>query len=849
MRKFWNGVLIFCLITGCIVCGATASAAVWLGTHFDSELPEEYLELAETNLPSYLYASTNGDRNDLSSFTVVTELKGSAFCIPAAIGEMPKDLINAFIAVEDKRFYTHHGVDWLRTAEAVAGYLFGSGDFGASTITQQLVKNLTGNDAHTPMRKLQELFYATDLEKKTDKTEIMERYLNIINLSGGCSGVGAAAMRYYSKPVSELTLSECAVIAAITKNPSRYDPIRHPENNLMRRDVILDEMYRQGYISKEACDAAKSEDLGLCPTALAGNEPVNSWYTDTVIEDVLADLMETYGYSSATASRMLYYGGLRIYTAEDPELQQLVEAFYADDTNFPACSDGRIPQSSLVLIHPETGDLLAIAGAHGQKTANRICNLAAQTKRPPASALKPLSVYAPALKSGKITWASVYDDVPVDFLQNEDSYRPWPKNADKLWHGLTGIPEAVAQSVNTVAVRILRDIGKETSVDFLTNQLGLPGFSEDDGEAALALGQTAYGVTLRDLTAAYTIFTDEGYCHRCRSYYLVTDAEGNVLLSNSDTPRAVLSAEEAAIMTKLLEGVTKEGTAKSLTLTARTAVAGKTGTSSSDFDRWLIGYTPDFLCGVWYGFPYPERQVGISGNPAVTVWDRLMNRVYDSFPDKITATSFDTLSTLLKLSYCADSGEVVSAACGSDPRGVRVREGWFVPGTEPEHICQVHTYVGIHPETGGVTKDGSGKQVALLNICRSFPMKLYVSDAQYTTRELPQGTPFCTDPGLPFFAYALREGEFAGIGYGGKQYNRGSLPCDPDPETVTEPPEPEDSETDEPESVSPEPSSPPHSAPESPMPNRAPADRKPIDSRSPRRRGTGFPFFRKRSDA
>lgn len=804
MRKFINGVLIFLCATGILLSVLIAAGTVFLVTRFEREFPETYLTLGEEYRPSLLYAS-DGDRNDLNSFHEVAELHGSQISIPVTLDEVPAHLIHAFVAIEDKHFFTHDGVDWLRTGKAVAGYLFGKGEFGASSITQQLVKNLTGNDARTPARKLQELFYATDLEEKTDKTEILERYLNIINLSGGCAGVGAAAERYYSVPVGELTLSECASIAAITKNPSRYDPLRHPENNRRRRDTVLDEMCRQGYISEAERDGAKAEPLATRPTLLTGRESVNSWYTDTVIEDVLADLTETYGYTSSAASRMLYYGGLRIYTAMDPEIQSLLSEYYleadGDVRCFPPAGNGKAPQSSCVMMDPHTGDLLAVVGARGEKTANRIRNHATATRRPPASALKPLSVYAPALRSGKITWASVYDDVPVEFYPSGARFRAWPKNADGTWRGLTGIPDAVSRSVNTVAVRVLREIGKDASATFLTGELGLPGFSPSDGEAALALGQMAEGLTLRELTAAYTTFADGGLVHSARSYYLVTDREGKVLLSNRESPRRVLSEGQAAIMTRLLTGVTQTGTARSLTLTRKMEIAGKTGTSSSDLDRWFIGYTPDLLCGVWYGFEYPEDDIsGTAGNPAVAVWDGFMTRLLGKYPQKLPTRTFSMPEDVLELSYCADSGGLVTDLCLSDPRGHRTRTGWFLSGTEPQELCRTHTAVMIDPETGGVTEDGGGRRVGLLHVIRSFPMQIYVNDAPFCTRDLPEGVAFCTDPTLPFFANALGEDEFAGIGYGEKQYNRGcptrvteeeeTLP----PEKETETPVPEEPE-------------------------------------------------------
>ncbi|MBO5270517.1 MAG: transglycosylase domain-containing protein, partial [Clostridia bacterium] len=568
-------------------------------------------------------------RPDLSGAVLLEDAQidgGRTHYVP--ITEIPTDLQNAFVAIEDKRFYTHSGVDLRRTAAAVLSYLKkGSGGFGGSTITQQLVKNVTGENARTPMRKLSEILRAIDLERYFEKSEILERYLNVVPLANGIVGVGKAAERYYGKSASELTLAECASIAAITQNPSRYDPVAHPEENKVRRDCILSEMLAQGYIKEDAYLAAvASPVVTVAPDR--DEKRVNSWYTDLVIADVIEDLTAAYGYTRAEASRLVYYGNLHIYTFVDPKLQRVVEEYYQKEANFPRLANGNAPASAMIVLDPETGNILAVAGAIGEKTADRVYNFATDAKRPPGSVLKPATVYAPALQRGIIHYASVYDDVPVRFTEGRDgTFRAWPHNASGVYRGLSNIDVAVRNSLNTVAVRVLEDLGIDAAFSFARDVLGITSLVEnergksDKGLAALALGQTHYGVTLREMTAAYTAFTNGGVYRNARSYAVVCDGDGNVLLENEGVMRPALSESTAELMTKLLENVTKNGTARALTLTDTTAVAGKTGTTQNTFDRWFIGYTPKLLAGVWYGCEYPESLESVSGNPSLSIWD------------------------------------------------------------------------------------------------------------------------------------------------------------------------------------------------------------------------------------
>ena len=583
--------------------------------------------------------------------------------------QIPPDLIYAFIAIEDKRFYQHNGVDFLRSSKAIANYIFGgSSRFGGSTITQQLVKNLTGDDEISSRRKIIEIFSSINLEKELDKSEILEAYLNIINLSDGCRGIGAAAEHYYSKSLNELSLSEMATLAAITNNPSKYNPRTNPQNAKFRRDLVLKQMKNLGYITDHQYNEAINEPISLNISS-ADKKNINSWYTDMVIEDVIGDLSAEYGISREYAAVLLYRGGYRIYTAVDVEIQTIMEEYYCDLDNFPADENGEYPQSSMIIIDPYTGDILGVAGAIGEKRGNRIQNYATQVKRPPGSAIKPLSVYAPAIDKGLITWSSIIDDSPV--ISADSSGRPWPLNANGKYLGNVTIKNAVQNSLNTVAVKVLEMLGNDYSFDFLKQSLYIKNLDEekDKGSASLALGQPSQGITLRELVAAYTSLSS-GIVSKPRSYFKVTNSSGEIVLDNSSEQQRVISRESAAIITKLLECVVDSGTAKGLiTLNEKVSVAGKTGTTQNNFDRVFVGYTPELLCGAWFGYEYPKSLNQFGGNFAAVFWNEVMSKIYSHSKFSDTAREFTVPEGVQKLTFQSPQSNVSEELIFED--------GWF----------------------------------------------------------------------------------------------------------------------------------------------------------------------------
>lgn len=706
------------------------------------------------------------------------------------IEDVPNDLIDAFVAIEDKRFFEHRGVDIYRTLGAAANYfLHFGGKFGASTITQQLIKNVTGKDEVSIERKLQEIVWALELEENMSKSDILELYLNVINLSDGCYGVGSAAKRYFSKSVSELSLIECAAVAAITNNPSYYNPITRPENNKERRDIILAQMYDQGMISEQEFNESYDSELILNPDDSVVVSGVHSWYVDMVIEDVISDLIAEKGMTRIEANALVFGGGLDIYIQADLEIQGIMEEYYENSVNFVS---GEGAQSSMIIIDSKSGDILGVVGATGEKTANRIQNYATDTLRPPGSTIKPLSIYAPALERGIITYASVYDDTPYQFNEARDgSLSPWPKNANGIYHGLSTMSYAMANSTNTIPLKILDELGLSHSFYFLRDYLHLDALIErgkdvsgasitDMDYAALALGQFNYGVSVRDITAAYTIFADNGIYHSPRSYSLIKDSLGNVILEKGVTGENVISDGNAEIMTKLLEDVVWGGTANDLTVKNKVAIAAKTGTTQDNKDRWCISYTPSLVCGVWYGYEYPQEIPRAEKNHFLVAMDTVLSRIYSrdvrsAYKDR----EFESSAKLMGVSYCMDSGLLPTEACMKDARGSRVKQGYFIRGSEPKKYCDVHIFVEYDYVCGGVatvfTPRSHVEKVGMIQITRGFPMPIIISDSQYVYLELDEMILPSFNESEPFFYPAIDKKKYFGASAIKKPFNRLSI--------------------------------------------------------------------------
>ena len=686
---------------------------------------------------------------------VLRKLYGGANRTWVKYEDIPKNLIHACIAIEDKRFEDHQGVDWVTTLKACVKMFLGRGEAGGSTITQQLVKNITGRDEVTVRRKLVEIFSALELEKKYTKKQIMELYLNVIALGENCEGVESASQVYFGKSVNELDLAECAALIGITNNPSIYDPYINADKNKERQVIILDQMLEQKYITQEQHDTAVAEELVLHNASgeASGDEDYYSYFEDQVINDVVRDLSEKIGYDQTIVRKMLMTGGYKIYSTLNPDVQAAVEAVYQNLDNIPKTASSQQLQSGIVIIDNKTGDVVAVAGGVGEKQGSLILNRATQSYLSPGSTIKPVSVYAPALELGLITPATVMDDTPYSFTDA----RHWPKNSDSIYRGLMNINEAVGLSINTIPVKLVAQMTPEYSFEFAKEKMGLSTlvssyvnaagdtFSDVD-LAPLAMGGLTRGVTVKAMAQAYATFANEGVYREARTYTKVVDSDGKVVLDNTQQSHVAMKDMTAWYITYMLENTVESGTGTAAQI-ANMTVAGKTGTTTSDFDRWFAGYTPYYTGVVWCGYDDPEEVVltDSSTNPAIVLWQKVMEQVHDGLANK----EFNKPTNVIECTVCRDSGLLMTDACREDPRGSRAVTVELSLYDVPTQNCDVHKEVEICGASGHVVNEyckqvegNTTKTVGLLDVSRAFPVRgITVQDQAYAVPNdsLPAG--------------------------------------------------------------------------------------------------------------
>lgn len=644
--------------------------------------------------------------------------------------DVPQNLVNAAIAIEDRRFRTHSGVDWRRTLNGVLLMFTGQDIQGGSTITQQLLKNMTQYDDVTVKRKITEIFRALKFDKKYDKNQIMEMYLNHIYLGEGCRGVYTASYNYFNKNVSDLTLAECASLISITNNPSLYnpyisgrdedgnlDPNWGQKNNTYRASIVLTEMAKQGYISTEERDQGIAElEAGLHFARGTGEtKPTNiySWYDEQVISDVIRDFQTKFGYSDEAAKNLLYRGGLKIYSCMNYDVQQVVDEVYGNWDNLGLVSNsGQKIQSAIVIID-QKGNVAGLAGSLGAKTINRGLNYASRTTRQPGSAFKPLSAYAPAIELGLISPASVIEDTPAELVGG----KAWPNNSYGYYWGRLNVAHAVEQSSNPVAVRTIQALGAETSYQFLTERFGLttlePGryvyndWKSDIDAAPLSLGGLTDGVTVMEMAAAYSVFPRDGIYLSPKTYSKVLDANGQVLLDNTgDEGQVALKKTTTYYITNMLKRVVTGtyGTGRSANFSGQ-EVAGKTGSTNSNTNRWFVGYTPYYTAAVWTGYNTPERityRDGGSNNPAITMWKLVMERIHQGLEYK----DFSKPEGLKTVEICLDSGLLATDKCRSDVRGARVATYLLAAADTPTEYCEMHVEAEVCTADPVVNENG-----------------------------------------------------------------------------------------------------------------------------------------------
>lgn len=676
------------VLCGCF-CGI--SFAMYVHIYINPSAQETAAEISKglgLNLNSFIYAK----ESDSDEYTLYETIKGKENREWVDSDKIPDTLKNAVVAIEDERFYKHHGVDWVRTIGAVKGWLLGGTQYGGSTITQQLIKNITADNDYSVKRKVNEIFRAFALEKEIDdKDRILVMYLNTIFLGYNSYGVQTAAMQYFDKDVSQLDLAESAVLAGLTNNPSIYDVYNHPEKVKERQETILAQMLDQKMISQEEYEAAVAEELNYRPYEEYQQEikSTYSYFTDEVIKDVINDLMTEKGYSRLVAENMVYSGGLNIYATIDTKVQNALDEVWANADNFPNTEKyGEIPQSAMVITDKQ-GNIVGIAGGRGEKTSSRGFSYASDARRQPGSSIKPLATYGPAMDAGIATPdTTVYDRALIQDAEGN----PWPMNDGKYPTGRAmTVKEGMTRSLNTISAQLLKQLTPQKSYEFMTQQLGfklVDSRTNEDGTvqsdidlAPLALGALTDGVTVREMAGGFSTFINDGVYGGTRTYTKVTDSEGNTIMENTpNTDKGFTNVRTDYYMLDCLQNVTAHGTAYGIQLDG-VETGGKTGTTTSNTDIWFCGITPKYSGAVWVGYEHNYRLDGLYGRNAAEIWLAVMQKVhagdsglvFDSHPQDFE-----------EVTYCMDTGLLASGACRAAGRAAT---GRFWKDKVPTETC------------------------------------------------------------------------------------------------------------------------------------------------------------------
>ncbi len=690
----------FCILMLCLV-AIVVGTGITIGMYaaVSKEIGAMNIQNLALNTSSFIYyTDEDGDVHELQKLQAETN---RIWVESSRISQYAKD---AIVAIEDERFYSHNGVDIKRTAGATIKYALakvgiGSADYGGSTITQQVIKNITNETDKTSGRKVKEILRAIALERELSKDEILTLYLNIVYFANNCNGVEAASNIYFNKHASELNLQEAASIAGITQYPSLYDPINNPNNNVEKRNIVLGKMLELGMIEQSEYDKAVKSKLEIDKSYRRTQNQVTSYFSDQVVNDVISDLMEQKGYSEDFATQQVYNGGLKIYATVDIDIQEIMEDVFEDTSNFPTTGKGG--QSAMVITDPYSGAVKGIIGGLGRKENIRGWNRASQMKRQPGSSIKPLSVYAPAIDKNEITAATIVKDEKIKI--GADDWQP--KNSYNQFYGDMTVMEAVARSSNIPAVKVLDEVGLTSSYNYLQNKFHLSSIKEEDKNySSLALGGLTEGVSPLEMAAAYGTFVNGGKYIKPYTYTQVIDSAGITILQNGANATQAISAATAYITADLLYGVVNSsyGTGRNAKLNDMPTY-GKTGTTDDDFDKWFVGFTPYYVGAVWYGFDTPMSisKAGVSGNPCISAWKKVMEDVHSTLSSKeLTAPK-----TVVEEKICLDTGKSANSGCNS-------RTAYFVDGTQPKNKCnsQVEkSTVGESAETEPTDKPDTEK--------------------------------------------------------------------------------------------------------------------------------------------
>ena len=675
------------------------------------------------NQPSMLFDDQGEFIDDLPS----TEIR---YII--SYDEMPQNLINAYISIEDERFMSHGGIDVKRILGAAVRdvmVILGkqNGIHGASTITQQLIKNtILATEASaesTPLdrinRKIKEIVLAVQLDKELSKEEIIRSYLNTIPLSGHIYGVEAASRYFFAKNAKDLTLLECAYIAGITQAPTTYSAYNtsasnYPNGYIRRTQTVLSKMLELGYITQEEFDTAyaQAEANDFNFSKLDTDYGVNQeWFVYPALDQVKEDLKEKYKYTDEEVNKLLVNGGLKIYTTLNTEMQNAVQDILDERTNLkvddtssdPTDSDG-VPklQASATVIDYKTGQVKVLIGGRGNQPPTSL-NRAYFDLKSIGSTTKPLTVYGPAIDTKLITAGTPLDDSSVssEIIKKYNFGSVNPKNADGSMAGYITAREALTYSKNLTSIKTVDMLGLDTALEY-GERAGLKYDTKSHTMSALALGQFEQPQGNRDggnttiLASAYGALGNNGVIYEPSLYTRVEDASGNVLLEKEPKATTLFSPQTAYILYDILKGSSTKAQFSDI------PVAGKTGTTDDSDNFWFAGITPYYSGSVWIGYDIPQKMYGSSGS-AATLFGKVMSVVHSG----LSYTDIEAPSGLVQAKVCKDSGKSPTDLCYQDQRGNRVKTEYFIEGTEPKSVCDVHVKVTVNSSNNKLATDNT----------------------------------------------------------------------------------------------------------------------------------------------
>lgn len=699
LMKLLKTILLVGIISGTLVMLSVLSV-IW--SYHDTEMTSglNNFKLKESSFV-YVTDALHIDDVDSAEWTQHMRLSGEEIRTRVDYTKIPQIMKDAMIAIEDKRFKEHKGVDWKRTLGAVYGLATGTDSAGGSTITQQLIKNLTGENQVSITRKIKEIFMALNLEKKYTKDEILEAYLNLVNYGNGYYGVQAAAKGYFGKDIWDCNIAECATIAATTQNPSALCVFYYPENNRKRRETVIEEMYKQEMITRAEYEEAmeQSDNLKLRgvdfdaesddeddESIQSVSDDIWNWYDEEVFSDAIDILMEYSNVSYDLAVDMLWNSGLKIYSAQNVQMQESFEDFlrynwqeFTDDIDVwsGACLmeyDGRILAVNSNRVDSE--------GNYIEKKENRGWNNVSRATNQPGSSVKPLGVYAPALENDVITFGSVIKDEPLPNYFPDGSSGPY--NFDNTFSGMTNVDRAITESLNAPAAQIVDQMSPYVSYEFMTQNLHMTTLTEEDAYniGGVSIGGLQQGVTVREMVGAYQVFGNGGKYNEPYTIYRIEDHEGNVIYDYKDrVPEQAMSFDNATIMNKLLHlpivGVDGAYATANMVRRGDLDQIGKTGTTEDVMDIWYMGGTPSFMCGIWYGHE-TKQEIGDS-DAAKETYRQIVNWMEANYYDFLHSGSFPLSDNVVQVEFCRDSGKRPGKTC------VDKAYGWYsqnnIPGT------------------------------------------------------------------------------------------------------------------------------------------------------------------------